>query len=261
MLQTLPKGILMHETGAIIDIEEYQENSANPGYHMEVSRGMIDKVKFEKQPQISPLYQQLDEGMRMSMKASSGIQEDLMGEYTASREPGITVQTRQQAGMAVLHMLYENFRESRIIGNKILMRLMQQFVTQPEIIRIQGQQGAQLVQINSQLNPGVAGFNDITIGEYDLEMDETTSSPSARMAISQLLAEFSHNNPGAIPPDLILEYANVPFTVKQQVRQFWEMQRKVEQENIDADRAVEIMKIEAQAQARKEGGKKNEKKD
>lgn len=261
LLQTLPKGILMHEVGAILDIEEYQERSADPGYHMEIARNMLDKVKFEKQPQISSLYQQLDADMRMSMKASSGIQEDLMGEYTASREPGITVQTRQQAGMAVLFILYDNFKESRLQVNRILLKLIQQFVSEPEMIRIQGQKGMQLMQINNQLNPQMPGFNDIMAGEYDLEMDEVSNSPTGRMAIAQLLTEFSHNNPGAIPPDIILEYANVPFTVKQRIQQFWEMQRKIEQENIEADRAVEIMKIKVQADNKNQQAKAKEKKE
>ncbi len=41
------------------------------------------------------------------------------------------------------------------------MSLMQQYVTQQEIIRIEGQEGIRLAEINSQMNPDVEGFNDI----------------------------------------------------------------------------------------------------
>lgn len=245
LLQTLPKGILMHEIGAILDIEGYEKNSADPTYHMEIAEGKLEKVKFEKQPQISPVYQMLDEIMRKSMKDSSGIQDDLMGIYTASREPGITVKTRQESGLAVLFIIFNNFRESRLEGNRKFMYLLQQYVYYPEIIRINGERAVELLRINSQINPQSQGFNDITAGEYDLEMEETVETGTFRAAIAEMLIEFSHNNPNTIPPDIILEYANLPFTVKNRIREYWEMQQQAEQENRDADRALEIMKIEA----------------
>jgi hypothetical protein len=245
LLQTLPKGILMHEVGAILDIEGYEKDSAKPNYHMEVSKGMLDRVKFEKQPSISPVYQTLDEIMRNSMKDSSGIRDDLMGAYTASREPGVTVSLRKESNLAVLFIVFNNYRESRLAGNRKLMFLIQQYSTDKEIIRINGEKGKQLVEINSQINPQLKGWNDITAGTFDLEMEETVETGSFRTAVAEMLIDFSHNNPNTIPPDVIMEYANIPFTAKQRIREYWEEQARIEQENRDADRAVEIMKIKA----------------
>jgi hypothetical protein len=245
LLQTLPKGILMHEVGAILDIEGYEKDSAKPNYHMEISKGMLDKVKFEKQPSISPVYQTLDEIMRNSMKDSSGIRDDLMGAYTASREPGVTVSLRKESNLAVLFIVFNNYRESRLAGNRKLMFLIQQYSTDKEIIRINGEKGKQLVEINSQINPQIQGWNDITAGTFDLEMEETVETGSFRTAVAEMLIDFSHNNPNTIPPDVIMEYANIPFTAKQRIREYWEEQARIEQENRDADRAVEIMKIKA----------------
>lgn len=245
LLQTLPKGILIHEVGAILDIEKYEEKSSNPNFHLEVNPGAIDKVKFEKQPTISPVYQMLDEIMRQSIKDSSGVHDDLMGIYTASREPGVTVQTRQQSNLAVLFIIFNNYRESRLEGNRKYLYLLQKYVRYPEIIRIQGQKGAELWRINTEINPQNQGFNDISIGEYDLEMEETVETGSFRAAIAQMLMDFSHNNPNSIPPDIILNYVDIPFTAKTAIREYWQRMQEIEQENKDADRAVEIMKIKA----------------
>ena len=65
------------------------------------------------------------------------------------------------------------------------------------------------------------------------------------MAIAEILSEYSHNNPGAIPPDVVLEYSGVPFTVKQRVQQTSIAQQQQQQANLEADREVEIMKIHA----------------
>ena len=140
------------------------------------------------------------------------------------------------------------------------MFLLQQYVRYPEIIRIEGQKGAELWRINSQLNPQNQGFNDISIGEYDLEMEETVETGSFRAAIAQMLIEFSQNNPGTIPPDIILNYVDIPFTVKNQIRDYWLAQQEQKQANLDADRAVEIMKIKAMSDrsAKQESSEKKE---
>jgi len=242
LLQTLPKGLLQHEVGAILNIDEYEERSADPSFHLEIAKGMFEKVKFNAQPPISPLYQQFDAVMHQSIKDSGGIQDDLMGIQQTSREPGITVRMRQDAGFAVLYMLFQNFRDSRLESGRLLLSLVQQYVTEPEIVRIMGPEGQQLLAINTQMNPGVQGFNDVSAGEYDLEVDESLETTSIRMAIAQLLTEFSQNNPGAIPPDIILDYTNMPFTVKQRVRAAWEEQIKREEEAREQELAVELAK-------------------
>jgi hypothetical protein len=150
---------------------------------------------------------------------------------------------RQQTGLAVLYVLFDNFRESRLEAGRILLSMIQQYVSQAELIRIQGQEGMQLIQINSQMNPQSPNFNDISVGEYDLEVEETVENATMRLAIAQMLTEFSQNNPGSIPPDIVLDYANLPFTVKQRVKETTAAQQKLQQENIDADRALQIQEM------------------
>ncbi len=245
LLQTLPKGVLIHETGVILDLERYEQRSSEPNFHLEVQRGGIDKVRFEQQPQISPVYQSLDQVFHQSMKNSSGIQDDLMGTEPSSREATSTLRARQQTGYAVLYILFDNFRESRFTSARLLLSLMQQFMSAPEVIRITGQTGFQLMEINTQVNPQNQGFNDITAMEYDLEIDEVAETASMRIYIAEVLGEFAHNNPNTIPPDVMMEYLNVPFSVKQRVTAYWEEVRKQEYEL--KVRELDIQEMEAKA--------------
>lgn len=245
LLQTLPKGILVHEVGAILNIEEYEEKSSSPNFHLEVAQGAIDKFKFMQQPQISPIFLQLEQMFSQSMKDVSGIQDTLMGVQTSSREPGITVAKRQETGLAVLYTLFDNFAETRLLAGKILLSLIQQYVSAPHVIRIEGQNGMQLLEINTQTQRDNEGFNDITAGEFDLVVDDTIETASSRMLIAQILTDYAHNNPGSIPPDLILEYSNVPFSAKKRVQQTFDAQQKQQQENIEADRKIKLLEIQA----------------
>jgi hypothetical protein len=245
LLQTLPKGILVHEVGTILNIEEYEANSSSPNFHLEVAEGAIDKYKFMTQPQISPIFMQLEQMFSQSMKDTSGIQDTLMGVQTSSREPGVTVTKRQETGLAVLYTLFDNFAETRLLAGRILLSMIQQYVDMPTVIRIEGPNGMQLAQINTQSQRDNTGFNDISAGEYDLEVDDSVETASSRMLIAQILTDYSRNNPGAIPPDIVLEYSNVPYSVKTKVQQFFLAQQQQQQENIEADREVEMLKIRA----------------
>jgi hypothetical protein len=245
LLQTLPKGMLVHEAGAVLNIDEYEQRSADPTFHLEVAVGHIDKVRFEHQPQISPIYQMLDQTYSQAIKDASGIQDTLMGVQTSSREPGVTVARRQETGLAVLYMLYDNFAETRTEAGKILLSLMQQYVTAETAIRIEGEKGKYALMINSQTNPANQGFNDISAGEFDLETDDTVETKTSRMATAEILAGYNQNNPGAIPPDIILEYSDIPFSTIQRVKQVYAAQQAQQQANIEADREIEMMKINA----------------
>jgi len=245
LLQTLPKGILAHEAGAILNIEEYEQRSADPSFHLQVSQGAIEKFKFVQQPQISPIYGSFAAECSQSMKDTSGIQNEMMGQETSSRTPGVTVHLRQETSLAVLYTLYDNFKESRIAGDDILMNLVQQYVDQPTIIRIEGEDGASLLQINTQLNPEAPNFNDVTMGEFELNVDETIETASQRQMILQSITEYSRNNPGLIPVDLILEYSDVPYTVKTKVRAANAASQQTAQEQRDRDYELELLKIQA----------------
>lgn len=249
LLQTLPKGILAHEVGAILNIEEYEEKSSSPNFHLELAQGGLERFKFITQPQISPIFLQLEQMFSQSMKDVSGIQDTLMGVQTSSREPGVTVAKRQETGLAVLYTLFDNFAETRMQAGKILLAMIQQYVSTSQVIRIEGENGMQLMEINTQTQRDNEGFNDITAGEFDLVVDETIETASSRMLIAQVLTDYAHNNPGSMPPDLILEYSNVPYTAKKRVQQVFEQQQQQQQANIEEERKIKLLELQVKANA------------
>jgi hypothetical protein len=131
------------------------------------------------------------------------------------------------------------------------MSLIQQYVTWPEVLRIEGAEGMQMMQMNTQLNPQVQGWNDITAMEYDIDTTDTAETATSRLATGQMLADFNQNNPGSIPPDLLLEYTDVPFSVKQRVKNLFNMQQQqkmqAEQHQMlmdEQDRKMKQMELE-----------------
>jgi hypothetical protein len=248
LLQTAPKGILFYETGSILNIDEYDAHSAEPNFKVEMTRDGLSRAKFSDQPQISNIYGILDGTFQQSMKDVSGIQDPLMGKQTSSREPGVTARLRLESNIAVLYILLRNFRISRIQGGKILLSMVQQYVRTPRVIRIDGEKGAQLLDINTQFNPQVEGFNDMSAGKFDLQIDEAAENATMRREIAQMLMDLAHNNPDSIPPDVIMEYIDLPLTAKTRVREYNEARMEREYElrmmEIEAKKASKVEKKE-----------------
>jgi hypothetical protein len=242
-LKTLPKGMLKHEVGAILNIDDYEKRSTNPNFHLEIAKGQYEKVGFQEQPSIPPIYKEFDAMSTQSMKDTSGIQDPLMSVQTSSREPGVALRMRQETGVVVLYILFDNFRKARIKDSTIMLSFMQQYITDSEMIRVQGEKGMQLMEINSQMNQQVKGWNDITVGKYDVDIGETIETISMRSGIAQMLGDFAHNNPGSIPPEVFLDYAGLPFSVKQQVSAYHQMQRDAEAKQADHERAMDEMEM------------------
>ncbi len=243
LLQTSPKGILMHEVGAILNIDEYDTRSAEPNFRMEFARDSLQRAKFSDQPQISNIYGILDGTFQQSMKDVSGIQDPLMGKQTSSREPGVTARLRLESNIAVLYILFRNFRISRIQGGKLLLSLIQQYVKTPRVVRIEGEKGQQLLDINTQFNPQVEGYNDISAGKFDLQIDEAAENATMRREIAQMLMDLNHNNPDSIPPDIIMEYIDLPLTAKTRVKEYNEAR-------IEREYELRMMEIEAKTKGK-----------
>lgn len=264
LLQTAPKGILIHEAGAILNEDEYEEKSSEPNFRLVVAAGKLDKLKFTDQPQVNPIYGQLDELFVQTIKNVSGVQDSLLGIQTSSREPGVTVKMRQETGIAVLYILFSNFKESRLNAAKMHIDLVQQYFTQAKTIRIEGPEGEQLMQVNTQLDPTQPDYNAVGSTRYDVIVDEDVENISMRAFILEQLASYSQNNPGTIPPELIVEYSNLPYTAKMQVKTFnqqtqqsqaqaAEMEMNFKQQELDlkkAELALRVKEVELTFEAK-----------
>ena len=143
----------------------------------------------------------------------------------------------------MLYILLKNFRISRIQGGKLLLSLIQQYVQTARVVRIEGEKGEELFDINTQFNPQVEGFNDISAGKFDLQIDEAAENATMRREIAQMLMDLNHNNPDSIPPDVIMEYIDLPLTAKMRVKEYNEAR-------IEREYNLRMMEIEAKTKGK-----------
>ena len=97
------------------------------------------------------------------------------------------------------------------------------------------------------MNPQVEGFNDISAGEFDFVVSETAETMTIRAATAQMLIDFNHNQPGTIPPDVLLDYVDLPFSAKQRVRTQWEQQQVAQKEAADREYDLKLAELDIKA--------------
>lgn len=242
LLNSAPKGMLIHEEGSILNIQEYKDRGSAANFDLKVAKGALstEKVKFTSQTQIPQIYENLLSRYGDLMKNLSGIQDVFLGVAAGSREPGITSQLRQQSGLAVLFVIFDNFRRARIHSGKQLLSFIQQYITGTKMLRIDPI--AAPVVING-VNEDGSILNDVSVGKFDLIVEEALEGSSMKLANAKILADFAQNNPGSIPADVLLDQTNISFTAKERIRQFGEQARLDTQQNKEEELDIEWAQI------------------
>lgn len=247
LLNSSPKGMLIHEEGAIINLQEYKDRGSSANFDLQVTKGSIreQRLEFTTQPTIPAIYQDLLTRYSELMKNLSGVQDVFLGVAAGSREPGITSQLRQQSGLAVLFVIFDNFRKSRIHSGKQLLSFIQQYITSTRFLRIDPV--AEPLVLNGQ-RPDGSILNDVSVGRFDLMVEEALEGSSMKLANAKILVDFAQNNPGSIPTDVLLDQTNVSFTAKARVREFQQAQQdaaaQAESEKMDLEWAQILEKAD-----------------
>lgn len=238
LLNTSPKGMLVHEQDTIINIEDYKNKGSSANFDLKVKKGALTgkKILFTDQPQIPAIYTDLLTRYGELMKNLSGIQDVFLGISAGSREPGITSQLRQQSGLAVLFIMFDNFRRSRIHAGKQLLSFIQQYMTATKMIRIDPISAPIVL---NEVGEDNQILNDISVGRFDLIVEEALEGSSMKLANAKILTEFAQNNPGVIPADILLDQTNVSLSAKQRVREFAAETQAAQQANTDEENLIE----------------------
>lgn len=212
----------------------YEENSLDPEQEANLrqygsSPGI--NVKWKRGPNGGESPKRIEPGNypqgldRLEEKAAadlfqiSGINESALGQLDKVQS-GRAIEARQRQAVLSIQMYTDNFARSKKTQGRKWLELFQKHYTEERMYRAAGDDST-LVQyeINKKIETGVNGFtrlNDITVGKYIVEVDETPISATFKQAqfeetmllleklgpVGQLLIETS--------PDLIIDQTSLP---------------------------------------------------
>jgi hypothetical protein len=170
LVQLMPKASWMAPKGAFHDKAMWQEKIATPGQMLEYNdrRGKPEQIPTPPIPRhMIDLAQSRPEAMRQQ----SGINIELTG-VRQGGDAGVVMDQRAKAALTVLAPLFDNFRENKKEVGKLMLAYIQKYVTKGRKIRVLGPESVDIVEMTM----------DMSIGRYDVVVEETNNSVNDRMA-------------------------------------------------------------------------------
>jgi len=223
--------ILNHtaNTGWIVNEKEQNtidllhEEGSKPGVIVTWANKPPEKIEPNKFPEGLFILKQDDEA---SMKKSSGLNPDIMGQGDKRTDSGIAILRRQRQGATISEPVYDNFRLSqRIFGETLIDMIRHSNVYSPAEVAQIMQEEKQKIDIE-QLYKAMKSW---AVGHYGFKVEQQPNMPTIRMANLEVLMNMA--NAGLpIPIDVIIENSDIPNKeeIVQRVRE--EAQRIAQEE-------------------------------
>lgn len=192
------------------------------------SAGVILEYKADKEKpeRITPVplskgHLVMEESAEQDIKTISGINADMlaMDDKTTS---GRAIALRQQQGFLMLKRVFDNFSWTQELVGKFILTQLGKLFTVENAAKVLGEE----FLVKNMITPAMIDsvLNDADLGLYDVSIGEGQDSPTTRYANFTVLSEMAEKG-YPIPPDLLIEYSDVPDVAKKRILTFMQQQQ------------------------------------
>lgn len=181
---------VMMEKGAVDDKDELAEEVARPDGIIEYVVGK--KIEIHENGEVAQGH--LDLAMRDTayIRQSSGVLSESRG-LESNATSKVAIDARAEHGSVVTTTLFDNLRQANLISGRIVLSLIEQFMTEKQTFRITGERGKdEFVTVNDG-DPD----NDITRQAADFTVSEQDWRASTRQSMAEELIRVA----GTLPPE------------------------------------------------------------
>lgn len=213
ILNTTANSGWLVEEGSLTNmtLPQLEDKGAQTGLVVEYRKGYAPPVKIQAN-QIPTGIDRMIERAQAQMAEVTGINDAFKGMTDTGIESGIAIQSRQQAAQNSIALPLDNLARTRHLMAEHILELVQQFYTEPRILRITemdafGKKQSKPLAINQPTETG-ALFNDLTIGEYDVVITEQPMQVTFEN--SQFQQSLELRKAGVMVPDeIVIRHSNL----------------------------------------------------
>jgi hypothetical protein len=218
MLHLINVAQIIAEQGAVEDIEQAKRELAkpdgavlyNPDRKFDVQRGaQLYEPHFM-------MYQEAKKEIE-----ETGVNREITGTPSDSNASGRKIQLRQSQVVQNLRRLFKNLRSAHRRCAQLWLEDMQHYKTGEWFVRLTDQPEAVAVLNAPVLGPNgqpvvdpktgqVVREKNITIGKYDLKIEETEDTLNLQQETFQTLAQLAGTGKVPIPADMLVEASPLP---------------------------------------------------
>lgn len=214
-LHILNTQTIIAEDGAVDDEEKARVEVSRPDGYIKTNRGF--KFEIQRNTELGNAQLQMYEASIREIDEATGINRDLAGFATNARS-GTALDKRIEQGLAVLSKVFTNWKRTKLLLAEQILSLIQQYWTDEKAIRVTDDQNVvKFLRLNQTVMVGgkPVVMRNISTGKYDLVFDESDTTLNLGEDVFRELAKMAQT--GAIPPDIVMEFAPVPYQVKQRI--------------------------------------------
>lgn len=203
IVNTNAKGGLLAEEDAFVDPAAAENTWASADSITWLNPGGLGKVKQKEPPAFPAAISQLMSFAVESIPQITGISPEMMGMMDRT-QPGVVEMQRKQQGMTVLARLFDAKRRYQKEQGRLMLWMIQTFISDGRLIRIGGPEQGQYVPLVH--TPGLA--------QYDVIVEDAPTSPNMKERVwATLMQMFPMLRGMPLPPQfmgLALKYSPLP---------------------------------------------------
>ena len=244
--------------------EEFKKHGSMPGHFQEVKPMTLAQGKILERAIANPPAGliQAESQATSDLTAISGINEALMGTDVASTASGRAIELKQKQAITHIAPMFDNLRKAKkqvaflLWGKRGHKGVIPQYYTEDKVYRIEGPNGIDFMRVNQQIQQGVdrlgnaiySTMNDLSAGEFDIIVADTTASTTQRQAQLWSLVESvkTLGIPGDLIFDIILDLSDLPNKddIKQRFQERQQQQAQAAQQQQQAQLELEKLKMQ-----------------
>lgn len=248
MLNSVSTGGWVIEDQSLVNMtyDQAREEAAKHGVMFFYKQGTTPPKRLDA-PQVPQGVLVLIERCISALQAVTGMDESLTAAGPVGEQSGVAYQARQYAAQQKLAVVLDNLAKTRHMVARLVLEMVQKFMSVPSILRITetdslGNPVTSELPINQPAGESGDYMNDLTVGEYDLVIDEQPMQITFdNSQFEQVKALIEMGYP--IPPAYALRYSNLADKK--------EIAKAVEDAASKADPLSEVELALKQAQTRK----------
>ena len=160
------------------------------------------EVRLENDFRIGAEHIKLMEQDKQYIESTGGVTDENMGRETNATS-GKAILARQEQGHVINQNLFDNLRYAIQLAGEIELSLIEQYYTEPKVIRIVGDRGQlEWMQINAQTEDGLVE-NDITARQADYLVDTQAYNATLRQQMFETFGELLTKLPPEVAVNLL----------------------------------------------------------
>lgn len=186
----------------------------------------INTIQGFPQPAITDSIQKINAVLNLEVRSElqlkdlAGITDAIMGIVPRKIQSGKAIQRLQEASLIYFENFIDSFKESRKLLTKLVFKIAQNILPNNYIVRIAKEETGEIDF--RRINVVLGDKNILTLAktDFDIVVELVDESPTMRIDYLSTLVRLAELGI-PVPPELIIEYMNVPSHLRKRIFEFY----------------------------------------